>query len=133
MRLRPASAAALAATALLTGCVSQSVAIRGSVVLAADGRAEGSLELPEGGEAAIVLRNEGPGRADFVVRGPEGEVLQQGTLGDATVRVASPDPRTFAIVLESYEDAGTSVTVSLTATGRVRLGWRTTRPQPAAK
>lgn len=125
----PAALLALAA-ALTTGCVSEQVTIQGTVPLGAGGRAEGRLDLPAGVEASVTFRNDGPGRADFAVKDGAGKVLQEGAIGDATVRVVSDEDQTIVLVLEAFEDAGTAVLVTLRAAGRVRIGWDLSRAVP---
>jgi len=130
MRLATLASAAVAAalvSALGTGCVSQRATIQGAVILGPGGRAEGRLEVPEGGDVALTLRNDGPGGADFVVRDAGGQTVQEGTIGDATVKLASTEPQTIAIVLEAYEDQGATVVVTVQATGRIKIGWDLSR------
>lgn len=123
------SLAAVLPTLFLGACAAmqQETTLETSVVLGPGGRAEGRVVVPAGSEAEIELENEGPGRADYVIRIAEGEQLATGALHEASAGVKADKQVTMVVVLETYADSGTTVGVELETSAGVNLTWDLSR------
>ena len=120
----------LAVTPALPGCAlfrSHGSSLSGSVVLGPGGRAEGHVSVPAGDELTLEMRNAGPGRADHVLRRPDGATISQGPLSALKSRVLDSDPSDLLIVVEAYDDAGTTVEYDVKSDTGVRIDWDLSR------
>ncbi len=123
----------LVAGALLAACSSM-VTVEGTVALAPGERAEARFDASSG--ALIRLDNEGPGRADCLTRimnGDKRPVVTENELresGPFTYRLRglkSPGTVVMDVVLEAYEDAGTTVKYRLSTPDGQDLDWNVSR------
>jgi hypothetical protein len=109
------------------GCAGMRSGVDSGVILGPSGRAEGRFHVPAGSRVNLRLANQGPGRADFVTRLSSGVVLQEGALDTAEVEFTPSAPVVLVVVLETYADAGTSVTWSLSGAPSADVDWDLSR------
>lgn len=101
--------ATLFGMALVAACASTPrPQVRGAVRLAPGERAQGTATLEPGAPVTLRMVNNGPGRADFVIRAA-GIVLQQGALTDTESRLVLERRTALVVVLESAGDQATVV------------------------
>jgi hypothetical protein len=81
------------------------------------------LRVPGGSKATLRLENQGPGKADVVIREDGGDVLQQGPLGEAESSVSSTEPVHLIVVVEAYEDSRTSVWWQVASSAGAAMEW----------
>ena len=118
-------------TVLLCACAAMrgETTVESAVVLGPGGRAEGRVVVPEGAEIEIGLENEGPGRADYVIRVDGGSQLATGALHEASAGFEASKQSTIIVVIEAYNDAGTTVEFEVEADGGLDLTWDLSRAQ----
>ncbi|MCE9637013.1 MAG: hypothetical protein K8T90_15015 [Planctomycetes bacterium] len=114
---------ALSACASLGG----EATLESSVVLGPGGRAEGHVAVPAGVETEVELENKGPGRADYVMRTADGVKLATGALHEASVGLKVNTATVLTIVIEAYEDAGTTVEYEIESGDGVNVEWDLSR------
>lgn len=128
MRVR-SSLPLLAVALALSACASFGgpATLESSVVLGPGGRAEGHIAAPAGVVTEIELENKGPGRADYVIRTADGRQLATGALHEAEVEVPPGAATVVTVVLEAYDDAGTTVEYEVETPGGVSVEWDLSR------
>lgn len=114
--------AALCVPLALTGCASRP-GMAGELPMGPGGRIQGVLDVAPGSDVSLRLENLGPGRADFVIRQDGGATLQEGPLGTAQVRTSSTERVHLIVVIEAYDDAGTSVAWDVASSGAAAFDW----------
>lgn len=130
----PAVVAVAAAGLALASCATSrdTMSAGSGVDLGPGGRAEMRFVVPAGGRATIDLVNQGPGRADFVVRVAHGATLAHGQLTQTQILLDTPAEETnYVAVVETYKDAGASFILKMRVDGAIRgaavSNWKVTR------